>query len=242
MDGTRFDTLARQIATRGSRRRLLGGLLAGAFSLHASEQVDAVTCRSTGDICREHANCCSGTCGPKDSRGRRTCQCDRDNDCPTPSATCRNVACRARVCVETPAPAVSCVVGEMPDWSACSATCGFGMQTRARPILTPASCGGTCVNVSEARTCTGIICGACSEDEQDECSTATLKGGGQLCASSLGSNNQCCSSSADCPSAYAYCVVSTTVAPSGVANSTLCPTNEAQGTCFHAIDCTSSIS
>src|SRR5262245_41545222 len=64
MDGTRFDALTRTFAQSGSRRRLLGGLVAGALGLVGLREADAVACRTGGQGCREHVDCCSGICNP----------------------------------------------------------------------------------------------------------------------------------------------------------------------------------
>lgn len=79
MDGQRFDDWARRLATatsrRGILRSLLGGAAAGTLSLVGGRSAEAANCRAAGRACREHANCCSHRCGPKDSSGRRRCEC-----------------------------------------------------------------------------------------------------------------------------------------------------------------------
>lgn len=72
MDGTRFDDLARSLVSRSSRRRIIAGLAAGLVTIAGRHQADARTCSADGTVCREHANCCSGTCGTG-RRGRKTC-------------------------------------------------------------------------------------------------------------------------------------------------------------------------
>ncbi len=111
MGPTRFDTLARLLAASGSRRRLLGGLLAGALGIGAASEATAAGCRSSGGICREGANCCSGLCGLKDRAGRRRCICPLGTkSCKgtcIPTGTCCTSAdcpatgneCVARTCV-----------------------------------------------------------------------------------------------------------------------------------------------
>lgn len=72
METARFDDLARFLAI-SSRRSLLGGLAGGALGLLGIHSGAAAICRDSGAVCREHANCCSGVCGPKHRLGRRTC-------------------------------------------------------------------------------------------------------------------------------------------------------------------------
>ena len=56
-----------------------------------------------------------------------------------------------------PAPVQNCEEGEWSEWSACSAECDGGEQTRTRPILTPASNGGLECGATEETL-------ACNED------------------------------------------------------------------------------
>src|SRR5688572_22079944 len=80
MEGQRFDEIARTFAKSSSRREALrrfGAVAAGAgLALLGRGRTEAAACRGEGAVCREHANCCSGTCGPKNQTGRRTCICD----------------------------------------------------------------------------------------------------------------------------------------------------------------------
>uniref|UniRef100_A0A3B4C5M3 Thrombospondin type-1 domain-containing protein 7A n=1 Tax=Pygocentrus nattereri TaxID=42514 RepID=A0A3B4C5M3_PYGNA len=47
-----------------------------------------------------------------------------------------------------------CVVSEFSPWTACSKTCGMGLQNRVRSILAPPLFGGSaCPNLTEFRTC-----------------------------------------------------------------------------------------
>jgi hypothetical protein len=88
MDRDRFDNLTRVMASPTSRRSAIavaGRAMAAALGLGIavsprlqSETTEAATCRAYGVTCTTHGQCCSGTCNPKDSRGRRTCACDAD--------------------------------------------------------------------------------------------------------------------------------------------------------------------
>jgi hypothetical protein len=96
MDGSRFDALARSLSESGSRRRLIGGLVAGALGLSRVRSAEGRTCTGIGSVCREHATCCSGLCGAKDRTGRRRCTC------PGGGAWCAGGCCSdpAQVCGE----------------------------------------------------------------------------------------------------------------------------------------------
>uniref|UniRef100_A0A4W4FBY4 Thrombospondin type-1 domain-containing protein 7A n=1 Tax=Electrophorus electricus TaxID=8005 RepID=A0A4W4FBY4_ELEEL len=52
-----------------------------------------------------------------------------------------------------------CVVSYFSPWTACSKTCGLGLQNRARSVLTPPQFGGLpCPNLTEFRTCAPRTC------------------------------------------------------------------------------------
>ncbi len=73
MDASRFDALARSLATIRSRRRLLGSLAAGALGLLVPGRADAARCRKDSHTCSKHAHCCSRFCGDQGRTRRRTC-------------------------------------------------------------------------------------------------------------------------------------------------------------------------
>jgi OOP family OmpA-OmpF porin len=67
------------------------------------------------------------------------------------------------VVVPPPSP-VDGMVGAWSDWSACSAPCGSGTQTRTRPVVTqPANGGAALPTLSESRSCNTQ---ACMEEEK----------------------------------------------------------------------------
>ncbi len=59
MEGTRFDNLARLLATAGSRRKFIGGFLAAGLGIAGRTDTIAAKCRTLGDICRKADDCCS---------------------------------------------------------------------------------------------------------------------------------------------------------------------------------------
>lgn len=75
MDDRRFDTLTKHLAVSGTRRQLLGGLVASALGLVRLGGAKAASCRAPGNICREGANCCSGLCSEDSATRRKVCVC-----------------------------------------------------------------------------------------------------------------------------------------------------------------------
>jgi len=60
-------------------------------------------------------------------------------------------------CDNGPCP-FDCQLGEWGEWSACSVSCGGGVQTRMRPILVPPQFGGTCGPTEEMQACNTQAC------------------------------------------------------------------------------------
>jgi hypothetical protein len=116
VEGNRFDDLVKAYASHPTRRGLLRRLIGAATALAAGSAVvastEAASCRAAGTSCAENAQCCSGTCGPKDQRGRRVCVCPSGGrDCG--GACCPNgVACNPKggCCAD---------VGNAPEGSSC---------------------------------------------------------------------------------------------------------------------------
>ncbi|MGH2534573.1 MAG: hypothetical protein ACRDJW_20100 [Thermomicrobiales bacterium] len=95
MRGERFDDLVKSLATRGTRRRLIG-LVAGAMVAAPGTQIDAssAVCLPGDAPCAIDAACCSGVCT---MHGR--CGCfDAGHLCPDDgyccSGACLNHRCR----------------------------------------------------------------------------------------------------------------------------------------------------
>jgi hypothetical protein len=57
VDGSRFDALTKSLTGPGTRRRLIGGLVASGLGLAGWRSAEARTCSGTGTVCRENANC-----------------------------------------------------------------------------------------------------------------------------------------------------------------------------------------
>jgi len=72
-------------------------------------------------------------------------------------------ACNEDVCdaPEVPPPvAVDCVLGVFSDWTACSKSCGSGLQTRTRQIITAPKHGGAACDgaLKEVQGCADFEC------------------------------------------------------------------------------------
>jgi len=63
-------------------------------------------------------------------------------------------------CAKNPQLSVDCKLGLWDEWSACSATCGFGQYTRNRKVLQEPANGGLLCNgqLSEVQQCTAKVC------------------------------------------------------------------------------------
>jgi hypothetical protein len=140
VDGNRFDALARALAAPGTRRRLLAGLAAAALGAVGRRGAEAVACRMPGELCREHADCCSRLCSPKDAIGRR-CACRAVGDCPT-AAVCHAVACTAG----------ACVASVLLDGTACTAFGGAAGTCRGGRCAVPTTTTTTTTSTSTSTT------------------------------------------------------------------------------------------
>lgn len=165
MDGSRFDLLARALATRSARRsvtRLVAvaaGLASGRVVATAQAKgkkkptPNAYGCLSVGQPCKgKDALCCSGLCqGKKPKKGKkdkRKCAARNSGGCVSAQDSCavdKNVPCLSNgVCTRTTGEGNSCARLGVGECMACAkdADCllwGPG----AACIVCPASCGTT---------------------------------------------------------------------------------------------------
>ena len=154
---------------------------------------------------------CSVTCGggvQTRTRSVVTPASDGGDDCPslTEDQNCNTHNCP-----------VDCVVSEWGDFSACSVTCGGGIQTRTRSVVTPTSDGGAaCPALSEDQVCNTDGCpvdcvvsewgdfGACSADCDGGTQTRTrtivtpTSNGGSACPA-LSDSQVCNTEACGCP-------------------------------------------
>jgi Spondin-like TSP1 domain len=120
---------------------------------------------------------CSTTCGPGEQTRERsveTAAAHGGKACP--------VLSERRECQEKPCP-VDCKVSNWTDWSACSAQCGPGTQTRTRTVVTPPAHGGTaCPALADTQPCNvkpcPVDCKVSGWSDWSACSKSC--GGGEL--------------------------------------------------------------
>jgi hypothetical protein len=140
VDDSRFDDLARNLAS-SSRRSLLkragkavaltlgvGGPVGAAIW---SREGDAAACRSAAQSCQSDANCCSGICGNPDWRGRRFCECPPntfgcERECCSPGFVCSQGTCVSPTASRTPTNAPTNTPTSTPTATATTAPCPAG--------------------------------------------------------------------------------------------------------------------
>jgi len=127
MDGSRFDTLSRELAARLTRRRAVAGMLGlgvGAF-VGADGAEAARTCRLLGNKCIRSSQCCSGFCDqrrttPRSQRNRCSCEVvGTEENCLACGDTCASgeTCCGGIGCVE---------LGTVDNCTACGDVCPAG--------------------------------------------------------------------------------------------------------------------
>lgn len=183
MESDRFDRLTRIVGAAGSRRRLLKSFVLGGLALTGLQKAEAASCRAPADICRKNGDCCSGTCGPKDSTGRRRCQCNESTDCPSGGA-CQQATCIDGICGATLA----------PDDSSCVATGG----------KSGTCAGGLCIDrqgtcPAGGDVCLGNVAYGCNGSGDCFCGT-TMEGATACVFNSPNAFCGQCTSSAECES------------------------------------------
>lgn len=203
MDGDRFDRWTVQLVAPGTRRGLLGALIAGVLGLARFAPAEAVACRTVGRLCRVNANCCSGLCA-MDATGRRTCHCQAAQDCPQP-ATCHTVACQGGACVTTT------TTGACTKPGGTTGTCQAGVCRTCAELPAGTACatgkvcsGGACVGNGVCTTgneshfgCGSAACGNGTTSCDTNAERAFICTGGIHCPGTA-----CPNGTADCPPGY----------------------------------------
>ena len=96
---------------------------------------------------------CSASCGSGASQRRRIVKIDplfNGNACPT---LAESTLCNEQTCP------IDCVVTDYGPWGACSSSCGNGITTRSRHVLSPVQHGGkACPMLSDAVSCASDPC------------------------------------------------------------------------------------
>ena len=173
VDGSRFDVIARSLATSGSRRgvvrrgaiAVLGAVVAG-FGLR---QPAGAACRGGGQTCRRNGQCCSGTCRAngtcKPAGVGQPCDAGQPSDCRSGVCGCtaRNTAgklvnctCRRGTCPEAAetgcAETADCCEGR------CLASRGVCLPPAQQCIPEGASCEEAPTLCCPGFSCTGGVC------------------------------------------------------------------------------------
>lgn len=156
MDGQRFDTLVRTLATSRSRRSLirtaLATVTAGLGTALGMAEASAGDCKRAGKQCKKNSQCCSGVCSPPSNS---TSTAGSDSVCcdPEPNAVTCDGQC-----------------GDVVN------NCGQVIQCQAccTPIPRAEACAGNCEqDVDDG--CGGMYrCGLCADEicvEEDECNS-----------------------------------------------------------------------
>ncbi len=105
MDSKTFDVLTRGVGAACTRRRALGGIVAGALGLAAArgvaEAVETAKCAKKGDECLRNTDCCDGLkckrpgekIGECVNKNNSDDRCKRDSDC-RKGEICKNNRCK----------------------------------------------------------------------------------------------------------------------------------------------------
>jgi hypothetical protein len=182
MDGSRFDALARALAESGSRRRALGGFLAGALALLSGHEVAAKKCKQ------------------KDKKKRRKC---RKKASQTPTAAPVTLPPDATFVGQAPPPPPEEIPATCSDGSQngsesdvdCGGPdclrCGVGQSCFGQTDCASALCvNNVCTACSATNACGSDSNGPCNCSE-GSCSTSSSRTTVAICA--------------DCPP-YSRCV------------------------------------
>lgn len=160
MDPQRFDTLARTLATPGTRRGALAALLSGSLGLLGVPQaVRGRKRRGRGGVtiegpcgdgsgrdnrCRRAEQCCTGICEGSQPGKPKRCRCRRNGQECTETTNCCQGSGQGLVCCDGSCKAVECCndagcdSGEIcaPDNGTCAVTCDTGPED---------PCGSGCI-------------------------------------------------------------------------------------------------
>lgn len=181
MDESRFDDLARILGARSTRRGVLAALTGAALASFGLGQRGVAAdkaglCRSVGNACKNHKDCCSGEC-VNEGHGRKICHCASPADCPSSANACVSPLCQTDG---------SCGVGvnlggACNDGDAC--TTGDVCQPDGSCQGTPLICPPAPNECFTAGSCQGVS-GACSDP--------SYRGDGTACSTGICFNQACC--------------------------------------------------
>jgi hypothetical protein len=163
MDGQQFDTLAKALGGLGSRRRALGGFVAGALALVGGPEVTAKNCNKIKDKkkrkqCKKKAKGNKGTCltlgGP--------------TTCPSSMICCDPQLSTGGGCAPPDAPV--CCLSNLLAYPVGATCCGSPF----------AGNGGACIDSSHPHCCTPNVTGCC-EAGFPVCCNDPIVGGAFCC-------------------------------------------------------------
>lgn len=171
MDGTRFDALTKVLSAQKSRRAFLATVAASLLGLNRHDPAGARSCTNPGAVCREHANCCSGLCGPRDATGRHRCLCKTAADCPGANKVCT----AAGICATPSASTTTSPTTSTSTTSTTTSTTSTTLPpttTTTTSTTTSSTTSTTTSTTTPAPGCTQTVCGdgSCRGGAADPCS------------------------------------------------------------------------
>ena len=183
MDGSRFDALTKALAESGSRRRALGGFLAGALALLGGLQTEEVAAKK---------------CNQKNKKKRRQCRKRATQTTTPPPVT---IPTGGVIVPPPPTPVEPTCSDTVKNGSESDVDCGG-------PVCLRCAVGKSCSGAADCSTsfCVNNVCTTCTGDFS--CRTGCACTGG-ACSSNTAIPAAIC---ADCPrSSYCYSTSPTTV-------------------------------
>ena len=170
MDSDRFDELSRALATRRSRRAVLGaigaalaGLVTGQAASAAPKKAKPSKCYGGGSHCTNGKQCCSGICSNRQCVAEIEPECTTAADCPAVAGDCQAATCVEGVCgVENVAAGTGCDGGVCDGNGGCAGCLSGG--DCASGICDNGACVPSCEELPDFGTpCTAGL-GACLRD------------------------------------------------------------------------------
>jgi hypothetical protein len=151
MDNDRFDQFVKRLATRTNRRTVARGLfgtVGGLIGVSRLSDALGASCRATGRLCREDANCCTGLCDPASHK----CVC------PAGTESCRG-NCKIPADYQADVSHCGACGNRCPGVANGTATCangfcGFACDAGFHP------CGDACYSDQDVTHC-GASCTVC---------------------------------------------------------------------------------
>lgn len=177
MDSDRFDDLSRTLATRRSRRAVLGtigatlaGLVAGQAASAAPKKAKPSKCYGGGSHCTNGKQCCSGICSNRQCVAEVEPECVTAADCPGTELACQVAVCVEGVCGSEPAAATTSCAAGVCDGNGGCVECLSGSDC-ASGICNDAACVTSCEGDPAFGTPCTVGVGACLRDGVLVCDT-----------------------------------------------------------------------